>query len=83
MSVHILLHQDKSSSLASLLTRRLDTSTKVLTPNVLNNIVKYQLSPEEINTINFISRYRKFFFLAETTSWCGLALCLVLADMNN
>ena len=62
MSVHILLHQDKSSSLASLLTRRLDTSTKVLTPNVLNNIVKYQLSPEEINTINFISRYRKFFF---------------------
>lgn len=83
MSVHILLHQDKSSSLASLLTRRLDTSTKVLTPNVLNNIVKYQLSPEEINTINFISRYRKFFFPAETTSWCGLALCLVLADMNN
>ena len=82
MSVHILLHQDKSSSLASLLTRRLDTSTKVLTPNVLNNIVKYQLSPEEINTINFISRYRKF-FPAETTSWCGLALCLVLADMNN
>ena len=26
-----------------------------------NNIVKYKVSPEEINTINFISRYRNFF----------------------